>query len=521
MTTVAVSLRSTIVALAFVAALAAGAAGRAAAQSPLADAIMDGDLDRARSMLTTGSDPNAAQGDGTTPLHWAVYQLDTQLVDQLIARGARADVTNAYGASPLTEAVRVAHAGLVTTLIAAGADIEARNRDGQTALMLAARSGSAAIAETLLDAGADANARETWRGQTALMWAADARFPDLVRLLIDHGADVEARAMANDWGVQVTSEPRAQYRPTGGLTPLLYAARAGCAGCVEALLDAGADPDLPNPDGVTPLLIALDNFGFDAAAVLLDRGANPHVWDWWGRTPLYVAVDMNSFARRRGRGVDNEATAIDLVTRLLGAGVNPDPQLNMHRPGRGANSSRFVDDLLTTGATPLLRAAIGHDVAAIELLLAAGAMVDLPNVMGVTPLMAAAGVGVSQRDRRLDYGGDVERRSIAALELLLDAGADIDARIVAQYHRTSRIARPSTMTEREGQTALYGAVKWGWQQVAGWLLDNGASVDVVDVRGMSPLDAALGRTGGRDNTVSEGMAMLLGGSPAAADANTR
>jgi len=31
----------------------------------------------------------------------------------------------------------------------------------------------------------------------------------------------------------------------------------------------------------------------------------------------------------------------------------------MHRPGRGGNSGRFADEIITTGATPLLRAAGG------------------------------------------------------------------------------------------------------------------------------------------------------------------
>ncbi len=53
------------------------------------------------------------------------------------------------------------------------------------------------------------------------MWAAEAGDAKVVKLLIDHGADVHARAATNDWGTQITNEPRAQYRPTGGLTPLL------------------------------------------------------------------------------------------------------------------------------------------------------------------------------------------------------------------------------------------------------------------------------------------------------------
>jgi ankyrin repeat protein len=279
---------------------------------------------------------------------------------------------------------------------------------------------------------------------------------------------------------------------------------------VRTLLEAGADIDQPNPDGVTPLMVAIDNFRFDTARLLLDQGANPHTWDWWGRTPLYVAVDMISYNGRAPRpAASAETSGTDIVRLLLTAGVNPNSQLNMHRPGRGGNSSRFVDDLLTTGATPLLRAAIGHDAAAVSLLLEHGALVDLPNVMGVTPLMGAAGMGVSPRDRRLNVDGDVQARAIATLELLLAAGADVNARVTDIESRTARIARISSMTERQGQTALFGAVKFGWARVVELLLAHGADVNVVDALGKTPLDAAQGRIGGRDNTVSAEIAELL------------
>src|SRR5207237_8886113 len=134
----------------------------------------------------------------------------------------------------------------------------------------------------------------------------------------------------------MTGEPRNQYRPTGGLTPLLYAARSGCTDCVKALLDAGADVNHPNPDGVTPLMVAIDNFAFDTAKLLFERGANPNVWDWWGRTPLYVAIDMNTYsldayAERTGPPiVTTKTTALELARLLLEAGVDRNPQWDMH-----------------------------------------------------------------------------------------------------------------------------------------------------------------------------------------------
>ena len=494
------------------------ATGAALADSPLADVIEENRREAALELIAEGADVNAAQGDGTTPLHWATYKLDLELVQLLVDRGAKADTQNRYGATPLGEAVKSAHVPLTAALLEAGANANAANGDGETVLMLAARTGSAATTKLLLEHGADVNARELWREQTALMWAADGAFAELTQLLIDHGADVRARAAANDWGAQITSEPRAQYRPTGGMTALLYAARSGCAGCARAILAAGEDIDRPTPDGVTALMIAIDNYEFDTAKALLDAGANPHYADWWGRTALYLAVDLNTYVPRSpAHPRSQETTGIDLMRQLLASGVEVDPQLNMHRPGRGGNSARFTDYLLTTGATPLLRAAITHDHEAMRLLLEHGADVDLPNVMGVTPLMATAGVGVRNinfgANRSPDFEADkeIESKAIASLEILLAAGANINSRVTDTKSRTARIARPSAITDGDGQTALFSAASRGWIQVVQFLVDHGAEVDIVDELGKSPLDLALARVGGRVVEGSDTVAEILRG----------
>ena len=73
--------------------------------------------------------------------------------------------------------------------------------------------------------------------------------------------------------------------------------------------------------------------------------------------------------------------------------MNPNAQLAFKEPSRGGRDNRFRDDLLTTGATPLLRAAQTFDNDVVRALLEHGALVDLPNASGVTPFMAAAGIG--------------------------------------------------------------------------------------------------------------------------------
>jgi ankyrin repeat protein len=465
-------------------------AGTARAQAKLADAIQSGDRRVALALIDSGADVNRAQPDGTTPLHWAAYRVDQELVQKLLKKGARADVANHYGASPLAEAARVANVPIVGLLLEGGADPNAANEDGQTALMLAARTGNVSVAELLVKRGADVNRRERFKDQSAVMWAAGENHPEMVAFLVSKGADLSIRARSTDWPTQISTEPRVQYRPTGGLTPLLYATRAGCLACVKTMLDAGADKDRPNPDGMTPMIMALDN-GFPAVArYLLDRGANPHTWDWWGRTPLYVAVTM------RG-GVDSRAGArrpesLDFIKALLDAGVNPNAQLAFKEPSRGGRDNRFRDDLLTTGATPLLRAAQTFDNDVVRLLLDHGALVDLPNASGVTPFMAAAGIGTRTISGVLGAGPseNVATLSLETMEILRKEGADVNARITDITSLTARIARTNTLTGRQGQTALFLAVELGRADVVRFLLDHGAKLDIKDDMGRTPIDVA-------------------------------
>ena len=245
------------------------------------------------------------------------------------------------------------------------------------------------------------------------------------------------------------------------------------------MLDAGADKDRPNPDGMTPMMMALDNGHPAVARYLLDRGANPHTWDWWGRTPLYVAVTM------RG-GIDSRSgprppESFELIKALLDAGVNPNAQLAFKEPSRGGRDNRFRDDLLTTGATPLLRAAQTFDNDVVRALLDHGALVDLPNASGVTPFMAAAGIGTRTTAGVLGPGPpeNVVALSLETMEILRQAGADVNARITDVTSLTARIARTNSLTGRQGQTTLFFAAETGRTEVVRYLLGHGARVDIV------------------------------------------
>ena len=140
-------------------------------------------------------------------------------------------------------------------------------------------------------------------------------------------------------------------------------------------------------------MIALDNEHNDVAKLLMDRGANLNVWDWWGRTALWIAVDRKENAATGGggrggaqavdggaggggggRGGNVRGGAVRRARRwsasfqhghhqyAAGRDVDINAELNFHRPSRGGNSGRFADNQLSTGCTPLFRAAMSNDM---------------------------------------------------------------------------------------------------------------------------------------------------------------
>jgi len=465
-----------------------------ATSAKLVAAVKAGDKAAAIALIQQKADVNTPEPDGTTALSWAVRQNDLELVDRLIRAGANAKAANRYGVTPLYLAALNGDADVILKLLKAGAGADDAVTQGETALMTAARSGHLAAVKVLLEGGATVDARENWRGQTALMWAAAEGHPDVIKELAARGADVNAKSDSQKWERQVTAEPREKWLPPGGLTPMYFAARQGCAECIKVLAALKADVDFTDQDGVTPLVNALINGHYDAASALLDAGADPNKADNVGRTPLYAAVDMNTVPSSNRPGpktIENEMTGIQFVTKLLDKGANPNARLKKQTPYR-SKVDRGTDTMLGAGTTAFLRAARAGDAEMMRVLLARGADPkiatgsDTPqdvnsgpqrrNPGGINPLMAAAGLGSKEEDT---VGRKkTEAQSIEAVQVCLDAGVDINA------------------VDGRGQTALYGAALQGYDEVVRFLVAHGAKVDIKDQRGFNALDAAEGKAGG-------------------------
>jgi uncharacterized protein len=449
--------------------------GAAYAEDSLVDVTQAKNHDLAVSMLAKGADVHARSPDGTTALHWAVYNDDADLVQRLIKAGADVSAKNDYGATPLWTAATVADPVVVKALLKAGAHANEQNAEGETPLMVVARTGNIEAAKLLLSHGAKVNAKEEWGGQTPLMWAAAQRQPEMVKLLISHGANVNEHGVVRDWQRRVTAEGRPKNMNHGGFTPLLYAAREGCIECAKALLKAKADINLPDPEGATPLILALMNMRFDFAAFLVTAGADVNKWDFYGNTPLYVAIDMNTLPRggRPDLPSTDNTTGHQVAELLLAKGANPNAQLKLRPRYRNGVFDRGGDQILSTGATPLLLAAKVGDADSIKLLLKYHALIDLPNAMGVTPLMAAAGMGHSFNPSRGRFKTDAE--GAEDVKLLKEAGATVNG------------------ADLQGLTALHSAAEHGWNDTVKVLVADGADLQPKDSKGLTPIDYAAGR----------------------------
>ena len=263
------------------------------------------------------------------------------------------------------------------------------------------------------------------------MWASARRHPEMMQLLISKGADVNARSIDRNYQRHVTAEGRPKSLDSGGLTPLLYAARENCMACVEVLLKNRADIDLPDPDGVSPLLVAIMNANWDLARQLIMAGADVNQWDIYGEAPLFTAINLRSRIDGGRASIDplNTTTGLAIVKLLLERGANPNMQL-FFKPANAAGATN------TRGATPLIRAANNGDLEVVKLLLEHGADATVYMADRQTPIHAVLA------------GRASEQQALELIRVLQKAGTDVN--VVALVNHREEI---------RGGTALHYAVR--------------------------------------------------------------
>ena len=472
----------------------------------LIEAVKAADVNAVRALLDQRADATVTEADGSSALHWAVQNDDVETAELLIRAGTYVNATNRYGVGPLQAACTNGSPRMVGVLVNAGANVNAALPAGETVLMTCARTGNVAVLKILIERGADVNAEESWRGQTALMWAAAGNRAEAVALLLEHGADLHARSkQVHTAGYLPPGERTVPTRVIGGFTPFLFAVREGASTTAKILLDAGASLTETGPDGTSPLVIAILNGHFELAAFLLDQGADPNVEDVRHGSALHAL----EWVRRPGHGIGMGSSSmyprlptgrIDSLTlgkMLLDKGADPNVRINIEDPkytrGTAALSGTFyyvvnppdvavaVSTLNWDGATPFWVAAKNADAPFMRLLAAHGADPLLPNRVGITPLMAAAGSGFMQGEHP-----GTELEALEAARLAIELGNDVHA--IADFGEEEERAD----LRFSGVTALHSAAQRGANSIVQLLVDHGVRLDLKTREGWTAFNIADG-----------------------------
>ena len=116
--------------------------------NPLCDACRRGDVSAVRRAAAAGSNPNARDDEGRSPLHWAADGGHAGVIAALLAMGAEVDAVDDEGQTALHYAATVESAASCRLLLEAGADPEVEDDDGDTPESL----GALALAKTTPEA---------------------------------------------------------------------------------------------------------------------------------------------------------------------------------------------------------------------------------------------------------------------------------------------------------------------------------------------------------------------------------
>ena len=359
-------------------------------------------------LLNAGADPNIADADGDTCLHYAAQN---------------------YHCPEILQAI-VSHGK--------GVDVNASNKKNVTALMIACKDMEEKDAiDVLLNAGADPNFADA-DGDTWLHYVAqNYQCPEILQAIINHGVNVDVNATNKK-----------------SVTALMIACKElREKDAINVLLNAGADPNIADADGDTWLHYAAQNYQFpeilqeiishvvgvdanatnrenvtalmiacktmeqkDVIDVLLNAGADPNIADDVGDTWLHYAAqnywcpEILQAVISHGVGVDVNATNKQNVTALM-------------ITCREMDEKDAIKVLLNAGADPNIVDAEGNtwlhyaaqnilSTEALQVVISHGVDVDVnaTNKKNVTALMTACG----------------EMKNKDAINALLNAGADPD-----------------------------------------------------------------------------------------------
>jgi ankyrin repeat protein len=391
-----------------------------------------GDLDALKKQLARGTDVNARDESGATPLSMAALTGEVETVRYLISKGAKINLQHNDRNTALHGAAFLGQVEVVRVLLANDADPNIRNDKGETSLDTA----SAAWSEELqgivgfiagfLQIQVDMGAVKSGRPKVAaILRSSGGKLGFALGRM--QAEDIWAAAKTGDIesvkdflakGVKVDS------RDESGTTPLSMAALTGEVETVKYLIGKGADVNARNNENSTALHGAAFLGQVDVVKLLLENDADSTIRNVRGEAPLDSASapwqQIEGFVRLIAGflqiQIDMEAvkTGRPRVAAILrGNDGTPDndPGMNIVALKEYVAAGKDVNARDKAELTLLARSAMAGDVEGVKYLLSQDADPNLPNGDENTPLHGAAFFG-----------------QVQVVEVLLENGADVNAR---------------------------------------------------------------------------------------------
>lgn len=412
-----------------------------------------------------------------------------ELIRCLLELGANPNKSGDGIEIPLIAAAQFNNIDAMSLLVEYNANVHMFNINQVSAIHIAAYTGSNSCVKFLLEAGVSPDHHDHATNFTPLMAAASTNNKEAVSLLLEKGANIN-------------------FQETDGYTALMHASMEGKTTTTEALLKAGANPNLTTsknpqlntPKGATALYLACRASHENIVKILLNGKVDPNIPLSDNKvTPLMIACHFATVLKnykivklllQAGAYVNAQAIGnFGRITALYIAAYNNGTQLAFLL--LNANADAHFSD--ADGMTPVHFACFHGNDEMVKRFLKAGANPNFCSNDGLSALHIAiqntnnASTIEALLKKGANPNAQTKSRRTAPLHLACDNGSNED--IIKLLLK----AKANTdVLDSDGHTPLCVATCRGQTKIVELLLKAGANTELErDMHGQTPIFFAV------------------------------